>query len=56
MEEKELGKIPRCFGTFWCPDDCMVSCPYWQECEEALNEYEDEEEEWLEWEEDEGGE
>lgn len=25
-------KIPDCFGEFWCPDDCIVSCPYWQEC------------------------
>lgn len=32
MREKE--SIPECYGEFICPDDCMVSCPYWEDCME----------------------
>jgi len=40
--------IPDCFGTFWCLDDCVVSCPFWEECKEIADEIEDEEEDYDE--------
>lgn len=24
--------VPECYGDFVCADDCMVSCPFWEEC------------------------
>lgn len=23
---------PSCYGSFWCPDDCVCSCPWWEDC------------------------
>jgi len=25
-------QIPDCFGLFVCMDDCVVSCPFWEDC------------------------
>lgn len=35
-----------CYGHFVCLDDCVVSCPVWEECmaEEEREDSEDEEE------------
>jgi len=41
---KRESYLPDCFGTFWCPDDCIVSCPYWEDCMEQHDEMEDKEE------------
>lgn len=29
-----IHAIPDCFGEYVCPDDCNVSCAYWEECME----------------------
>jgi hypothetical protein len=42
MTEKEP---PSCFGEFVCMDDCMCSCPFWEECMFESEEREDEENE-----------
>lgn len=36
-------EIPDCYGQFHCPDDCMVSCPFWEDCmhEGDEDEYDD---------------
>jgi hypothetical protein len=40
-------KLPECFGqeAYFCLDDCVVSCPYWEECLMAGEEEDDDEEE-----------
>jgi hypothetical protein len=25
-------EVPECFGKFICPDDCICSCPFWEDC------------------------
>lgn len=39
----EKWNPPECFGTFWCPDDCIVSCKYGEECMDESNEEEEDE-------------
>lgn len=24
--------LPSCYGSFVCLDDCVVSCPVWEDC------------------------
>lgn len=33
---------PSCFGEFVCMDDCMCSCPFWEECKSESEDREDE--------------
>lgn len=33
--------IPNCYGRFVCLDDCLVSCPYWEDCMQEADDHED---------------
>ena len=44
MRSEKKYCLPGCFGIGVTDEDCIVSCPFWQDCEEAALEEEGDEE------------